>query len=143
MDLINVPCKTNSDCAIYTGCCSMGQCTQGAYCYNGNKAMNDYCDFKYECMTNCCSSNTCQPIFGCTLTCQRNSDCGTNRKCSFGFCAGLNFSGRKVNTDNCERNSECASNYCLMGNATHPINIARLDSEGVVRLEPYTGSDLG
>ena len=115
-------CSENKECDSSTFCCSQNLCRSGDICIFGKKLTRDVCEYNYECLSRCCSSNKCSPINHCMIKCQKNSDCGAEEPCcSFGYCSGNNVictQGMKVDYDMCESTSECQSQQCIHGRCT-------------------------
>ena len=68
-DMIGSTCADNTDCNGSTFCCSKGRCVPGSICYKGQKQAYDHCEYGFECLSRCCSANSCSPVIQCVKTC--------------------------------------------------------------------------
>lgn len=90
----------------------------GSICYKGQKQAYDHCDYGFECLSRCCSTNVCSPVVECVETCATNIDCPNEPCCSFGYCTGsasICEQGMKEDFDQCESETECLSGKCSNG----------------------------
>lgn len=115
-DYMNQTCSSNYHCNVSSWCCSEYKCVPGFICQNGQKEINDVCDYQFECFSRCCNKNTkkCSPVIDCVQECKANKDCTTGC-CSFGYCSATNTCalGRKADEDYCDSGTECKNEKCL------------------------------
>ena len=113
---MNQSCSSNYHCNVSSWCCSEYKCVPGLICQNGQKEINDVCDYQFECFSRCCNKKTkkCSPVIDCVQECKVNKDCTTGC-CSFGYCSATSTctSGKKVNDDYCDKDTECKNRKCL------------------------------
>lgn len=103
-------CGSNKDCIDTTFCCSTNQCVHPTICLNGGKGIHDYCDYKFECKSQCCSKGVCTEALDCYSNCAVNAGCPVSNCCSEGFCSNsIICEGLKLQGDYCDENSECAT----------------------------------
>lgn len=73
------------------------------------------CDYNFECLTRCCSSQrgNCTHFTHCVQECSVNDDCNT-ACCSLGYCSAPNLctAGNKADRDYCDKDWECKSRMC-------------------------------
>lgn len=115
-DYLGQSCQNNYHCNVSSWCCSEYKCVPGIICQNGQKEINDVCDYQFECFSRCCNKNTnkCSPFMDCVQECKSNKDC-TSGCCSINYCSATTTcnSGRKVENDYCDVSSECKSMLCI------------------------------
>ena len=121
-DYMNQSCSSNYHCNVSSWCCSEYKCVPGFICQNGQKEINDVCDYQFECFSRCCNKNTkkCSPVIDCVQDCKVNKDC-TTVCCSFGYCSATNTCslGRKADEDYCDTATECKNRNCLKNKCTN------------------------
>ena len=66
-DYLGQYCQNNYHCNVSSWCCSEYKCVPGIICQNGQKEINDVCDYQFECFSRCCNKNTnkCSPFMDC------------------------------------------------------------------------------
>jgi len=85
-------CFANQDCEDSTFCCSSYSCVHPSVCLTSAKASQDFCDFDFECSSQCCTGGICSAsIDSCAATQEQvaveadieGAVCFTNFDCAF------------------------------------------------------------